>query len=177
MTVARILADKGRCVVTTRPERTLQEISVELTRHSIGALVVIDANDDIVGLVSERDVVVAIAGRGPDALSDAVRAAYDDKSASGERRRYRRVRNGDDDDEATASSASYAWRPPLRSRLDWRRRKTSDRSNRTRTQGAARLYRDGVTLYIPRRHLAGAGNLPVRLHPPPPARLFASARG
>ena len=73
MTVARILADKGRCVVTTRPERTLQEISVELTRHSIGALVVNDANDEIVGLVSERDVVVTVARRGPDALSDAVR--------------------------------------------------------------------------------------------------------
>jgi CBS domain-containing protein len=72
MTVARILANKGRSVVTTAPERTLQEISVELTRHGIGALVVVDANDDIVGLVSERDVVVAVANHGPDALLDAV---------------------------------------------------------------------------------------------------------
>ena len=38
MTVARILANKGRSVVTTRPERTLQEVSVELMRHGIGAL-------------------------------------------------------------------------------------------------------------------------------------------
>jgi len=50
MTVARILANKGRSVVTTGPERTLQEVSVELMRHRIGALVVVDANDDIVGL-------------------------------------------------------------------------------------------------------------------------------
>ena len=72
MTVARILANKGRGVVTTRPERTLQEVSVELMRHGIGALVVVDANDDIVGLISERDVVVAVAYHGPDALLDAV---------------------------------------------------------------------------------------------------------
>jgi len=72
MTVARILATKGRGVVTTLPERTLQEVSVELMRHGIGALVVVDANDDIVGLISERDVVVAVAYHGPDALLDAV---------------------------------------------------------------------------------------------------------
>ena len=72
MTVARILANKGRGVVTTLPERTLQEVSVELMRHGIGALVVVDANDDIVGLVSERDVVVAVADHGPRALLDAV---------------------------------------------------------------------------------------------------------
>ena len=38
MTVARILANKGRSVVTTGPERTLQEVSVELMRHGFGAL-------------------------------------------------------------------------------------------------------------------------------------------
>ena len=72
MTVARILANKGRSVVTTLPERTLQEVSVELMRHGIGALVVVDANDDIVGLISERDVVMAVADHGPRALLDAV---------------------------------------------------------------------------------------------------------
>jgi CBS domain-containing protein len=72
MTVARILANKGCGVVTTRPERTLQEVSVELMRHGIGALVVVDANDDIVGLISERDVVMAVADHGPRALLDAV---------------------------------------------------------------------------------------------------------
>jgi CBS domain-containing protein len=72
MTIARILADKGRRVVTAQPERTLQEISAELIRHAVGALVVVDANDDIVGLVSERDVVAAIASHGPDVLFETV---------------------------------------------------------------------------------------------------------
>jgi CBS domain-containing protein len=72
MTVARILAKKGRHVVTTTPERTLQEVSAELTRQGVGALVVVDADGAIVGLISERDIVVAIAGRGADALTDPV---------------------------------------------------------------------------------------------------------
>ena len=72
MTVACILANKGRSVVTTAPERTMQEVSVELMRYGIGALVVVDANDDIVGLISERDVVMAVADHGPRALLDAV---------------------------------------------------------------------------------------------------------
>jgi CBS domain-containing protein len=71
MTVARILANKGRNVVTTQPHRTLLEISRELLRHKIGAMVIADANDNVVGLISERDIVEAIASHGPDALSDA----------------------------------------------------------------------------------------------------------
>jgi CBS domain-containing protein len=72
MTVARILANKGRNVVTVRPEQTLLEISTELMRHGIGAVVVVDVNDSIVGLVSERDIVAAIVSHGPNALFDAV---------------------------------------------------------------------------------------------------------
>jgi CBS domain-containing protein len=50
----------------------LQEVSAELTRQGVGALVVVDADGAIVGLISERDIVVAIAGRGADALTDPV---------------------------------------------------------------------------------------------------------
>jgi CBS domain-containing protein len=71
MTVSRILAKKGRNVVTTRQERTLQEIAVELTQHGIGALVVVDANDRIVGIISERDIVAAIANHGYGVLLEA----------------------------------------------------------------------------------------------------------
>jgi CBS domain-containing protein len=67
-----MLANKGRIVMTTGPERTLQEVSLELMRHNIGALVVVDANDGVVGPVSERDVVAAVANHGPNALLDAV---------------------------------------------------------------------------------------------------------
>ena len=70
MTVARILAKKGRNVATTSQDRTLQEISVDLTRRGIGALVVVDESGFIVGIISERDIVAAIAKRGTDALGD-----------------------------------------------------------------------------------------------------------
>lgn len=72
MTVARILAIKGRDVATTSEERTLREIAVDLTRRGIGALVVVDANGQIVGIISERDIMAAIADRGPEALFEPV---------------------------------------------------------------------------------------------------------
>ena len=72
MTVARILAKKGRNVATTSEDRTLQEISVDLTRRGIGAVVVVDLSGSIVGIISERDIMTAIADRGTEALSDPV---------------------------------------------------------------------------------------------------------
>jgi CBS domain-containing protein len=72
MTVARILAKKGRNVATTSEDQTLQEISVDLTRRGIGALVVVDSSGSIVGIISERDIVAAISNRGTDALADPV---------------------------------------------------------------------------------------------------------
>lgn len=72
MNVARILARKGAEVVTTTPRRTLLDVSVELTRRGIGALVVVDFDDDVVGLITERDIVGAIARYGVEALLDEV---------------------------------------------------------------------------------------------------------
>lgn len=72
MTVARILARKGANVVTTSPRRTLQEVATELIRHGIGALVVLDPEGEIIGLIGERDIVNAIARRGVLALLDEV---------------------------------------------------------------------------------------------------------
>lgn len=72
MTVARILAAKGRDVVTTQPYRTLAEAAEILMTRNIGAAVVTDAHGHILGIVSERDIVHAIGKRGAAALNDAV---------------------------------------------------------------------------------------------------------
>lgn len=72
MTVARILASKGREVVTTQPHRTVREIIDVLARKHIGAVVVIGAEGVVLGIVSERDIVRAIADQGAKALEDAV---------------------------------------------------------------------------------------------------------
>ena len=60
MTVARILAVKGRQVATVAPEQTLHEVSVLLSTQGIGALVVTDHDGRVVGIISERDVVLSL---------------------------------------------------------------------------------------------------------------------
>lgn len=72
MTVARILATKGREVVTTQPHRTLKEAAETLAAHGIGAVVVSDVQGTVHGILSERDIVRAISRGGAKALDDAV---------------------------------------------------------------------------------------------------------
>ncbi len=57
MTVARILAAKGKDVVTTQPHRTLAEAAGILTARNIGAVVVADAQGRVLGILWERDIV------------------------------------------------------------------------------------------------------------------------
>lgn len=71
MTVARILNNKGWKVLTTPPHASLREIAQELTQNGIGALIVVNSNGGIEGVISERDIVTAIANHGPPALADA----------------------------------------------------------------------------------------------------------
>ncbi len=72
MTVACILAAKGRDVVTTQPHRTLAEAAALLTAQNIGAAVVADAQGRILGILWERDIVHAIGKGGAAVLNDAV---------------------------------------------------------------------------------------------------------
>ena len=72
MSVARILATKGTDVVTTTLHQTLLEVAAELVNRGIGALVVLDFGGEVVGLISERDIVAAIALHGAGALDDEV---------------------------------------------------------------------------------------------------------
>jgi len=71
MTVARILAAKGRDVVTTQPHRTLAEVADVLVAKNIGAVVVTDVQGRVIGMLSERDIVRAVAKRGPAVFNDA----------------------------------------------------------------------------------------------------------
>ncbi len=72
MTIARILAQKGRNVTTLGPQKTLRDVVDTLAAKHIGALVIVDDEGAMVGIVSERDVVRAIAKHGCDALDEAV---------------------------------------------------------------------------------------------------------
>ena len=67
MTVGRIINEKGRDVVTVSPSTSLEEIASTLSQKRIGAVVVVE-DDAIRGIVSERDIVLAIAADGAGAL-------------------------------------------------------------------------------------------------------------
>lgn len=69
MTVATILKHKGAKVEAVRPTATLQQVCDLLATKRIGAAVVTGAAGEVIGIVSERDVVNAISQNGPAALT------------------------------------------------------------------------------------------------------------
>ncbi len=69
MFVSQILRIKGRDVVAVKRDVTLAEASDVLTRHNIGAVLILDSGGAPEGILSERDIVRAIAKRGPEILS------------------------------------------------------------------------------------------------------------
>lgn len=68
MKVRTILATKGATVVTIRPQQSLREAARLLAEHNIGALVAVNEAGEIVGIISERDIIRA-AARLDEALS------------------------------------------------------------------------------------------------------------
>src|SRR3712207_7693258 len=72
MIVNRILGLKGRDVVTIEQSRSLSEAARVLSERRIGALPVIDGKQPVSGIISERDIVRAVALHGPSALDEPV---------------------------------------------------------------------------------------------------------
>jgi CBS domain-containing protein len=72
MNVATILKHKGGDIVSVAPDATLQEVAHFLAEKRIGAVLVLDGTDTIQGIVSERDIVRAIAARGAACLQTPV---------------------------------------------------------------------------------------------------------
>ena len=68
MTVDTILAAKGGDVTTIEPTATLAAAAALLAERKIGAAVVLGAGGRIAGILSERDIVRALAQSGPKAL-------------------------------------------------------------------------------------------------------------
>ncbi|MDP4005857.1 CBS domain-containing protein [Methylobacterium sp. NEAU K] len=64
MNVARILAEKGTSVVTVSPDKTLEDVIQILAEKRIGALVVAHADGSVAGVISERDIMRALAQHG-----------------------------------------------------------------------------------------------------------------
>jgi CBS domain-containing protein len=68
MHVASILKVKGHAVETVRADANLKAVAGRLADKRIGAVVVTDRTGEIAGIVSERDIVQALAREGANAL-------------------------------------------------------------------------------------------------------------
>lgn len=75
MNVQSILRVKGSDVATVRQQASLADAAAQLRDRSVGALVVSDDGRHIDGIVSERDVVRALAAHGAGALGRTVASA------------------------------------------------------------------------------------------------------
>ncbi|HEV2428084.1 MAG TPA: CBS domain-containing protein [Acidimicrobiales bacterium] len=72
MRVANLLSTKGRDVTTIDESGTVAEAVALLKEHRIGALVVTGEGSPLAGILSERDVVRALAERGAAILDERV---------------------------------------------------------------------------------------------------------
>ena len=71
MLVSQILRTKGDTVFTVGPTETIAAVAALLHSRRVGALIVLDA-ERVAGIVSERDVVRALAEAGAAALGQSV---------------------------------------------------------------------------------------------------------
>jgi CBS domain-containing protein len=72
MTVKAILSRKGNDVLTIEPNATLAAAVKLLAERRIGAIVITGADRQVIGILSERDIVRALAAEGPAALDQQV---------------------------------------------------------------------------------------------------------
>jgi len=73
MSVAAILKEKGSEVATADAEMSLLDVAQLLTDLRIGATVIAGEDGQILGIISERDLVKAVVSHGPSALDQPVK--------------------------------------------------------------------------------------------------------
>ena len=64
MTIAAILKHKGHDVAHVAPTASVAEVVQQLAARRIGAVLVLDTADQLLGIVSERDIVGSLAEHG-----------------------------------------------------------------------------------------------------------------
>ena len=74
MLVSQILNGKGAQVFSCSPHETLTAAAQQLAEHRIGAMVVIADTGQVAGIISERDIVRAVAAGGARATSTPVQS-------------------------------------------------------------------------------------------------------
>ncbi|MEZ5842178.1 MAG: CBS domain-containing protein [Hyphomicrobiaceae bacterium] len=69
MNVATLLKVKGRAVATVGADTLVQDVAGKLAAKRIGAMVIVGKGGALAGIVSERDIIRALAARGAAALA------------------------------------------------------------------------------------------------------------
>lgn len=69
MQVREIISDKGGRVISVTPRTSIEEVSQTLSNSRIGAVVVAGGDGQMLGILSERDIIQEIAQQGSAALS------------------------------------------------------------------------------------------------------------
>lgn len=69
MFLSQVLKSKGDLVFTAQPRDTIAAVAALLHSRRVGAMVVVDDHHDVIGIVSERDIVRIVAEEGGEGLS------------------------------------------------------------------------------------------------------------
>lgn len=77
MLVSEVLEKKGAGVNTITSDKTISDAIDELQKENIGSLVVVDSDEVILGLITERSVIHAISKLGSKVLKEPVSAIVD----------------------------------------------------------------------------------------------------
>ena len=80
MRVQDILRTKNAKLVSISPDASVRQAAAKIIDERVGMLLVVDAREELVGLLSERDIVRFVATRGGDASASRVKAVMADIS-------------------------------------------------------------------------------------------------
>ena len=72
MFLSQVLKDKGDLVFTASPNETVGAAAALLHSRRVGAMVIIDDDDRVIGILSERDIVRVVAERGAAGLTQPI---------------------------------------------------------------------------------------------------------
>lgn len=74
MLISQILQSKRPGVVTIPPDAVIDSAIALMTRERVGALLVVDSEEHLLGVISERDIIHNLDSRGTNLLREEVRS-------------------------------------------------------------------------------------------------------
>jgi len=75
MLISQLLRTKRPGVVVVSPETSIRSAIAQMVRQHVGSLVVVDEDQQLMGVVSEREIIRTLDQKGPDLMATAVRDA------------------------------------------------------------------------------------------------------